>query len=88
MQERVSINVLASPVVVGIFGSVTTLNLLQKVAQLLLIQVVIPNEPSLLVKVEGEHGQHLTWSGICKPKYVRLPVVLCILCRRHTCSAH
>ena len=64
---------------VGVVTAVASVYLLQEVAQFLLVQLVVPDEPCLFVQVEGEHGQRSAWGRFGKCKYVKVPVVLRIL---------
>jgi len=81
-----------TPVVVWVVGIVAALNPLKPVAQLLLIQLEIPNHACLPVQVKSQHGQTGSRTGFSKPKDVKLPVGLSILqnmlswlSRRHLC---
>ena len=64
---------------VWIVSAVSTLNLLQEVAELLFVQVEICDQARLLVQVEGQHGQRGAGSSVSKGKDVKLPVGLSIL---------
>ena len=66
-------------VVVWVGSAVPTLDLLQEVDELGLVQVEVPDEPSLLVQVETQQGQALALALLSKAKDVKLPVIVCIL---------
>ena len=68
-----------TPVVVWVVGIVAALDPLQPVAQLLLIQLEIPNHACLPVQVKSQHGQTGSRTGFRKTKDVELPVGLSIL---------
>ncbi len=70
------------PVVIGVLRSIPSLYGLQHPAQLDLIQVVIRCITNPLHQVECEHCKCVTRCGVCKAKYVKLPVVLGVL-QRH-----
>ena len=72
-----------SPVMVGVVCSVAIFYPVQEVAQLLLIQLEIPDEACVLVQIKGEQGQGGAWRGSSKCKHIKLPVGLCILQSRH-----
>lgn len=67
------------PIMVWVFSAVSTLNLLQEVAELLFVQLEVSDEARLLVQVEGQHGQRGAGSSVSKGKDVKLPVGLSIL---------
>ena len=68
-----------TPVVVWVVGIVAALDPLQPVAQLLLIQLEIPNHACLPVQVKSQHGQTGSRTGFRKTKDVKLPVGLSVL---------
>lgn len=67
------------PVVVWISCIHACLYALEEVAQLAFVQLKLLNKACSLNQMESQQGKGAARRGICKGKYIKLPVLLCTL---------
>ena len=69
----------STPVVVRVGRTIAALNLTEAGGHLGCIQAKLLQQACDLDEMESQHGQAVALGGVCKPKDVKLPIVLCIL---------